>query len=1576
MDRCLRSLHSGRTDGLVDWDCRDERSHVIDQKFTFKRRHWPDGVPKKMGKLFIDYPFRSVFIVNHLCCLLMKALIVRLLAAVRGLPFVVRKSIGCDSKTLTAEQLEPRILYSAAPVEVPGDDVEAPAQEASAAAPAAADAAAESQVATPVAAVVEGDGENSEIAQGQEVALIDVDEAAVTLNQEVVETLAAEARQRWIDSGISAQQIAALDSVSYEVADVGGAHLGVANGFSITIDDAAGGTGVGNWFVDATPGQDEEFGGSVSASAAGRYDLLSTLIHEQGHVLGLGDLYDQRSDVMHGFLDVGTRRLPVEGQAEDAIAGSIAGDNFLMANILRASTSTGDAEANEDSEDSALSADGRYLVFSSYASNLVANDTNNGKDIFLRDMHTGVVTRISTNVAGDQGSVGGYADDPIISSDGRFVVFQSSFNNLVADDTNSQADIFVKDLITGEVVRANTDADGNETIFSTFGTAMSADGRYVAFVTRADDLVDQPVDGENHVFVKDLETGEVKLGSTTSAGELGNSFSLAPLLSGDGRYLAFVSVADNLVAGDSNGEADVFVKDLKTGRLTRASTTSSGGEATGGLSTPVAISGDGRKVVFISAADNLVADDTNGMDDVFIKDLVSGKVVRVNTDASGAEANSFSSGGSISADGRFVAFHSLADNLVEGDTNGERDVFVKDLSTGEVTRVSTQSNGDEAAGGDSQWVSISADGRFVVFASEATDLVAGDSNGYTDIFAKAISSINHYTTSVHVDGAGNLIIEDIEGGDTKDNLFIEMKDGRLEISDKKNTVGSSIFGSMLVGTKGRAVSIDPLSFGGDIIVRTLDGDDTITIGDLSGLAGGITIEDGDGQDLIRQKGVVTLTGAAELRYEAEQVRLEKKSSISTESGDIALLGNSLGTSEKKSIGIRATRSSITSSVGGDILFYGVGGEAGSGNRGVVMNGTEVIAAGGSVNVSGYGGDGVSRNDGVTLGKSTLISVSSGGSLSVAGTGGGSGSSNRGVVATSEVRLETKDGHISFTGEGGNGASGNSGLDLKKISVIAGGTGHLYIDGSGQGSGSRNIGAVIKGSTLMASGAGNVFVAGSGSAASSGSGNGGLQVASTALASRSGDFTIEGNGGMGRNSNWGLRVESSSLHSDSGIVSLEGSSRASTSGAANRGTYLKNSDVSGHRITMTGEGGGGTSRNEGFRGIGVSATSSGGGISLGGEALATTTGVRNSGLNLIRSDIDANFSTAVSGVGGGGSQSYGMFANRVTVSSQIGSVVIDAEANDATTGNGNYGASLKNISITRATAVLVNGEGGTGKNSNYGLTIVGGSVSGVAGLTTVSGTAEAATTGSGNGGLSLRNFAIDAGTSVDLIGTGGGGTSHNRGLRVDGGGVSGGSDDLSVTGTAQAGSTGNSNFGVQAHKTTFQASGNVDVDGIGGGGKNSNYGVHLSRVVVEASGSTAGIVGNAAATTQGRNNHGVFLNRTSVSATDEADVRGTGGGGTNNNQGIRFIGGDISADGLTYLKGIAFAGTTGKGNVGLYIVNGTQIGEDAELYGTGGGGTGKNYGVFMNKNISAPGASVAGTATDGVSEDEVGDHFNP
>jgi Tol biopolymer transport system component len=394
----------------------------------------------------------------------------------------------------------------------------------------------------------------------------------------------------------------------------------------------------------------------------------------------------------------------------------------------------------------AASANGLGVAFDSAATNLVGGDTNGAVDVFVRDRASGRTARVSVSSKGKQGDSGSSA--PAVSGDGRFVAFSSSATNLVAGDTNARNDIFVHDRTTGETTRVSVAADGTQGDSNSIGTpSISADGRFVAFVSDASNLV--PHGGSiRQAYVKDRSTGAIELVSVDSAGNPAGGFVAAsPVLSGDGRFVAFASGASNLVADDTNETTDVFVHDRVSGATVLASVDSAGGQSND-VSFRPDLNADGRFVTFDSAASNLVAGDTNGVPDVFVHDFVTGATERVSVDSAGGEANGQSvgpgiRGGSafgarISGDGRLVAFDSIATNLVAGDTNtcgpfytdipGQcPDVFVHDRLTGETVRVSVDS-ADAQANDASTDPDISSDGSTIAFFSAASNLVAEDTN--------------------------------------------------------------------------------------------------------------------------------------------------------------------------------------------------------------------------------------------------------------------------------------------------------------------------------------------------------------------------------------------------------------------------------------------------------------------------------------------------------------------------------------------------------------------------------------------------------------------------------------------------------------------------------------------------------------------------------------------------------------------------------------------------------------------------------------------------------------------------------
>jgi hypothetical protein len=382
---------------------------------------------------------------------------------------------------------------------------------------------------------------------------------------------------------------------------------------------------------------------------------------------------------------------------------------------------------NSSSAAASICGDGRYVAFESHASDLVADDTNGYKDVFVRDLVGGATTRVSTD------SVGNEANYPSawasISAGGRYVAFQSDANNLVPGDTG-HLDVFVKDLVAGTTTRVSTDSAASQASGESDRPSISDNGRYVAFESQASNLVSNDTNGTWDILVKDLESGAVTRASTDSGGSEADSYSYDAAISGDGRYVAFRSNASNLVPDDTNGKFDVFVKDLSSGATTRVSTDSSGLQGNDASWDPC-ISRDGRYVAFDSNASNLVPDDMYVASDVFVKDLWTGATTLVNTDSSGNQAAGVSSHPSISGDGRYVAFQSSAENLVPNDTSTYDHIYVKDLVTGAITRASVSNPG--GTNGDSSAASISDDGCYVTFVSRA-NLVAADTATTEDVY--------------------------------------------------------------------------------------------------------------------------------------------------------------------------------------------------------------------------------------------------------------------------------------------------------------------------------------------------------------------------------------------------------------------------------------------------------------------------------------------------------------------------------------------------------------------------------------------------------------------------------------------------------------------------------------------------------------------------------------------------------------------------------------------------------------------------------------------------------------------------
>jgi len=297
-------------------------------------------------------------------------------------------------------------------------------------------------------------------------------------------------------------------------------------------------------------------------------------------------------------------------------------------------------------------------------------------------------------------SANGYSDNPSLSADGRYTAFASDASNLVAGDTNTTRDIFIFDSQNNTVRRLNRSQQGAQANGPSNNPALSADGRFLAFGSDATNMILGDSNAFSDIFVVDTITGAIARESISTAGAQSNGSSFRPALSGDGRYVVFESSATNLVAATTAvGTTHIYLRDRTLGTTVLASQ-STGGTAGNGSSIQAALSADGLYVAFASDATNLVGSDTNGLRDVFLRDVAGGTTIRVSVGPGGIQSVGSAAGGasrapSITADGRYIAFGSDATNLVVGDTNFVSDVFVFDRISSTTRRLSVAGSGGQ-----------------------------------------------------------------------------------------------------------------------------------------------------------------------------------------------------------------------------------------------------------------------------------------------------------------------------------------------------------------------------------------------------------------------------------------------------------------------------------------------------------------------------------------------------------------------------------------------------------------------------------------------------------------------------------------------------------------------------------------------------------------------------------------------------------------------------------------------------------------------------------------------------------------
>jgi Tol biopolymer transport system component len=413
----------------------------------------------------------------------------------------------------------------------------------------------------------------------------------------------------------------------------------------------------------------------------------------------------------------------VVGPAVDARAASGA----FGSSTTRVSVKSNETQVFAPSSQSETSLDGRFIAFVSGAQGLVTGDTNGKPDVFLRDRVAGTTIRVSVGSGGGQGN--GRSDLPSLSRDGRYVAFFSQATNLVSGDTNGKSDIFVRDVVAGSTRRLSIPAGGGQANGDSAFPSISDDGQQVAFGSAASNLVSGDGNGQQDIFVRDLAAGTTRRLSVSSTGIGGNGPSIFPRISGNGDVVAFVSDATNLVPGDTNGSRDVVVR-VRSTNTTQLVSVGAGGEPADSVSADPALSSDGRYVAFDSSATNLLPGDTNGFQDVFVRDRVAGTTQLVSVWPSGTPTNRLSTAPDISENGQIVVFVSQF-----SDAGALSNVYRRNRGAG-ITQLASVGLSGQPADSNSFGASVSPDGQHVGFTSTATNLVAGDTNNQQDVFVR------------------------------------------------------------------------------------------------------------------------------------------------------------------------------------------------------------------------------------------------------------------------------------------------------------------------------------------------------------------------------------------------------------------------------------------------------------------------------------------------------------------------------------------------------------------------------------------------------------------------------------------------------------------------------------------------------------------------------------------------------------------------------------------------------------------------------------------------------------------------
>ncbi|WOH39431.1 thrombospondin type 3 repeat-containing protein [Thalassotalea fonticola] len=471
----------------------------------------------------------------------------------------------------------------------------------------------------------------------------------------------------------------------------------------------------------------------------------------------------------------------------------------LSAETERVSVSSTGVQGNFDSgfffQGNAVSSDGRYVAFHSEANNLDTADTDDVRDIYVYDRQSDTVALVSKNTAGVTGN--GNSHQPSMSDDGRYVAFRSHSTNLNAADTDTLPDIYVYDRQsdTLALISKNTaGVKGNG--WSTF-PSISGDGRYVAFRSHSTNLDAADTDTWADIYLYDRQDDVMELVSKNAAGVKGNGYSYTPSVSGDGGYVTFSSRSTNLDAADTDTREDIYVYDRQDDVLELVSKSTAGVKGNYDSNKP-SISANGRYVAFSSFATNLDATDTVIGYDIYVYDRQDDVLELMSKSTAGVVGNSASNRPSISGDGRYVAFYSLADNLDAADIDTRQDIYAYDRQSDTVTLVSKNTAG--VKGNDiSYYPAISDDGSVVVFSSLSSNLVDNDTNEHYDVFVRDFGRVLDTDEDGVLDAADNCPLvantsqEDFDGDGLGDVCDLDADDdGVADVGDTCLFTGNEV----------------------------------------------------------------------------------------------------------------------------------------------------------------------------------------------------------------------------------------------------------------------------------------------------------------------------------------------------------------------------------------------------------------------------------------------------------------------------------------------------------------------------------------------------------------------------------------------------------------------------------------------------------------------------------------------------------------------------------------------------------------------------------------------------------------